>query len=141
LDEEMPPEKPAVEVVFHPVVAQRRTRKNEKRAVIAELHGRSVDLNKGGSRGITLVTAYRENAIQIACWLEANGPSSPACLRESGTGAKTLPILADNFYGWFERVKRGVYALSSKGREEIGAYPELVAHYREMIERAGPREE
>ncbi len=72
------------------------------------------------------MTAYREEAIRIAVYLDELGPSAPRTLRSLGTSEKTLSILRSNFYGWFERVERGVYALSAKGREELDGYPSLV---------------
>lgn len=128
--------KPDVEIAFHPVRHERRTKKDVRRAVIAELHGRSADLNTGGSTGKKIVTAYRENAVRIACCLDVHGPLSPARLRDLGTGKRTGSILLDNFYKWFERVNRGVYALSTKGRDELSSYPELVMHYRAIAEKA-----
>ncbi len=122
--------KPRVEVVFHPVPYQRQKRKAAKRAVLTEMEGRSGDFNCGGSTRQKIVTAYRENAIQIACYLEAMGPMSPKQLRELGTGPKTLAILYSNFYGWFERVDRGVYALQARGREELAGYGEIATRHR-----------
>lgn len=121
--------KPSVEVLFHPVPYDRRKRKSVHRAVITEIANRSGDFNEGGSCRRKLVTAYRENAIHIACCLSVQGPLSPKDLRSLGTGKKTLSILYTNVYSWFERVDRGVYALSAKGREEMEAYGELVEHY------------
>ena len=126
--------KPRVEVVFHPVPHQRQKRKAAKRAVLAEMEGRSGDFNCGGSTRRKIVTAYRENAIQIACHLDAMGPMSPKQLRQLGTGAKTLAILYSNFYGWFERIDRGIYALHAKGREELAEFPDLAGQYRENSE-------
>jgi hypothetical protein len=126
--------KPRVEVVFHPVPYQRQKRKAAKRAVLAEMEGRSGDFNCGGSTRRKIVTAYRENAIQIACYLDAMGPLSPRQLRALGTGPKTLSILYSNFYGWFERVDRGIYALRSQGREQLGEFGELAGQYRENAE-------
>lgn len=128
---------PKTEVPFHPLPAQRKRRSDLRRAVITELHGRSVDLNKGGSTGSKIVTAYRENAVQIACCLAIRGPLSPSGLRELGTGKKTGSILSHNFYKWFDRIARGLYALTAKGREEIADYPELVSRYRAAVERTG----
>jgi hypothetical protein len=119
----------AVQVAFHPLPPERRSRSDVKRAVLAELHGRSVDLNQGGSTRHKIVTAYRENAVQIACYLMARGPTSPATLRQMGTGDKTLSILRSNFYAWFERVARGIYALTAKGCDELREYPALVERY------------
>ena len=114
--------KPTVEVVFHPLPYQRQKRARLTRAVLAEMSARSGDFNQGGATRTKIVTAYRENAIQIACQLDVNGPMSPRQLRALGTGPKTHAILYSNFYGWFERVDRGVYALRERGREELGTY-------------------
>lgn len=126
--------RPPVEVVFHPVPFERQRRKSASRAVLQEIERRSTDLNQGGSCRRKLVTAYRENAINIACCLAERGQMSPKALRDMGTGDKTLSILYHNVYGWFERVDRGIYAISAKGRTEIEQFPELVRHYRALIE-------
>ena len=122
---------PKVEIMFHPLPHERRRRKQAHRAVLEEVERRTADFNEGGSCRRKLVTAYRENAIHIACCLDVLGPSSPKALRSLGAGPKTLSILYTNVYGWFERIDKGVYALSAKGRADLGQYPELVEHYRQ----------
>jgi hypothetical protein len=126
--------KPRVDVAFHPVPYSPRKLKRARRAVLEEMSRRSGDYNEGGSTGRKLVTAYRENAIHIACALERLGPSAPRALRALGTGPKTLSILAGNVYGWFERVDRGVYALTSPGREGLEAFAKLADEYRAQID-------
>ena len=96
--------------------------------------GRSGNRNRGGSTGRKLVTAYRETAIHIACCLERYGSLTPQQLRALGTGSKTTSILYKDVYGWFERVTRGVYALSPRGRAALEGYPDLAAEYGEMLD-------
>ncbi|MCC6489716.1 MAG: hypothetical protein IT364_19645 [Candidatus Hydrogenedentes bacterium] len=127
---------PRVEIVFHPGPFARRKQKNVRRALLEEMAGRSGDFNEGGSTRRKLVTAYRESAIQIACCLDALGPTSPRDLRARGCCEKTASILYDNVYGWFERQGRGIYGLSTKGRKELKSYPELVRAYR--LKESGP---
>ena len=117
--------RPRVEIVLHPLELQRHRRPRERRAVLEEIASRSLDLNRGGSRGTPLVTAYREAAVRVAAALAEIGPGSPAQLRALGTGPRTLAILSDNVYGWFERVARGVYRVSAAGRAALALYPEL----------------
>ncbi len=124
---------PAVEVVFHPLPTARRRQKRTLRAVLREIDRRSADYNQGGSCRRKLVTAYRENAIQVAVCLAVLGPSTPRALRARATGEKTLTILSRNVYGWFERIARGVYALNEKGYTALTEYPELAARYREPL--------
>ncbi|MGI6458968.1 MAG: DUF2161 family putative PD-(D/E)XK-type phosphodiesterase [Candidatus Hydrogenedentales bacterium] len=131
-------EKPRVEVVFHPVPFERKRDHRRRQVLLRESGGRSSDFNQGGSARRKLVTAYRENAIRIACALEALGESSPAALRALGTGPKTRAILYNNVYGWFERVDRGVYRLQEAGREALADYPDLATYYRKEIEKKRP---
>jgi hypothetical protein len=127
------PEKPAVEIVFHPLPFSRRKRAKSRRAVLEEIAMRSSDFNRAGSTRTKLVTAYRENAIHIACCLAKKGRMSPAELRALGTGPKTLSILRFNAYGWFERIDMGVYGLSAQGKAGLASYPELSARYLALI--------
>lgn len=125
-----------VEIVFHPVPFQRRKQSSRKKAVITEVENRSKNLNIGGVNKKKIVTAYKENAIQIACYLEVLGASSPKTLRSLDTGKKTLSILSNNFYGWFQRVDRGVYDVSAKGKNEILNFPGLVKKYQNLFKEA-----
>ena len=130
---------PRVEVAFHPLPYQRQKRSRARRAVLEEIAQRSGDYNQGGSTRTKLVTAYRENAIHIACCLEARGPMSPKGLRALGTGPKTASILNNNFYDWFERVDRGIYTISADGRAALSDYPGLVARYRAKLRDDPPK--
>jgi hypothetical protein len=124
---------PRVEIIFHPLPYQRQRRSQRRRAVIKEMTARTGDYNQGGSAHGKRMTAYRENAIHIACCLERLGPAAPRQLRALGTGPKTTRILASNFYGWFRRVDRGIYELTPAGRADLASYAELAARYRQRI--------
>ncbi len=125
---------PLVEVAFHPTPFARKKQRAKRRAVLTEMAGRSADRNRGGSRGRPLVTAYREQALRIACYLERLGPQSPKALRALGTGQKTTTILHSNVYGWFEHIGRALYALSPQGRDGLADYPDLVRQFQEDLE-------
>jgi len=127
-----PPKRPGVAVIFHPLAFQQQKRGRARRAVLKEIDRRSGDFNQGGSSRRKLVTAYRENAIQIAACLDILGPLSPRQLRALGTGSKTLSVLYRNVYGWFERIDRAVYNLRPQGRGELKEYQSLAAKYRAM---------
>jgi hypothetical protein len=130
--------KPPVEIVFHPLPFARKKRGQSRRAVLEEIAHRTADYNTAGSTRTKLATAYRENAIHIACCLLVHGKSTPAALRARGTGPKTLSILHFNAYGWFERVAHGVYALSAHGKTDLGKWPVLRKKYLAAVKR-GPR--
>ncbi|HEY8463399.1 MAG TPA: DUF2161 family putative PD-(D/E)XK-type phosphodiesterase [Bacillota bacterium] len=127
-----------VEVVCEPVPFdrtenQRRRKKKTKYLLLNEVSKRHGDYNVGGSNRCKLMTAYKENAFQIACYLERLGPLSPSSLQKLGTGGKTPSILQKNFYGWFERITRGVYQLTPSAREFLCQYPELLEFYRQKL--------
>ena len=128
--------RPRVEVVLHPLPFDRKRNTRGRRAILVEIAGRSGDYNEGGSTRRSLVTAYRENALFIACALERHGSLSPRALRALGTGEKTLSILHANVYGWFERVGRALYELRPTGRAGLEHYAELAIEYRTRVEAA-----
>jgi len=122
-----------VDPVLHPQPYRHRFLKARRLRILEEMIGRSGNRNRGGSTGSKLVTAYRENAIQIAAYLRRLGPSSPRDLRDLGGGSKTQSILYDNVYGWFRRVGRGIYALSDRGHRELADYEDLAVDYGEDV--------
>ncbi|WP_102262773.1 DUF2161 domain-containing phosphodiesterase [Mesobacillus jeotgali] len=121
----------SVEIKVHPEPYKRMTSKNtrKKTALIKEIEGRSADYNIGGSNKTKIMTAYKENCIQIACYLEKLGQMSPKALVALGTGDKTPLILQKNYYKWFERVERGIYVITEQGKKELEEYPKLVEYY------------
>ncbi len=129
---------PGVEVAFHPAEQTRRKNRAGKRALLAEMAGRTLELNVGGTRGVKRVTAYREGALLVAAGLERLGPCSPAALRELGTGEKTGQIVYKNHYGWFERLGKGRYGLTPAGREGLAAYAELTERLRQRLDAQQP---
>ncbi|WP_335872319.1 DUF2161 domain-containing phosphodiesterase [Bacillus sp. 2205SS5-2] len=128
---------PKVEFVYHPEPFNRKKsmkQSNRKRlSLIKEIEGRSVDYNIGGSNKIKIMTAYKENCIQIACYLKNRGPLSPRVLKKMKTGEKTSSILQKNYYKWFERISRGVYQISDQGKKELENYSELVEYYEGVL--------
>lgn len=130
-----------IEIPIHPAPfdreKSRRINNRKRQGIIKEANGRHMDLNLGGSSGKKLVTAYRESTIFIACCLMMLGPLSPAQLRKLGTDAKkTNSILSENYYGWFERVKRGIYSINETGKKEINEYKELADYYYDKIRKS-----
>ena len=126
-----------VEVHFHPNTFDRlKSMKSGKRVrhhIIKETVSRSGNYNVGGCNKKKLVTAYREQAIHIACCLMKLGPLSPSKLRKIGASNKTPDILSDNHYGWFSRISRGIYTLNECANEFLKEYPELVQHYISIV--------
>ena len=102
-------------------------------AVLKEFSGRHTRENIGGVTGVEIVTAYRETAICIVTLLKMRGPLAPRQVAQY-CGDKSASILAKNHYGWFERVKPGIYTLSKTGEAALHDYPALGSHARQLID-------
>ncbi|RVD47765.1 hypothetical protein EN783_35650, partial [Mesorhizobium sp. M2D.F.Ca.ET.140.01.1.1] len=73
---------------------------------------RKGDPATGGSTRKPIMTAYRQEAIACAAAM-ADGPKRPRDLKSISTRAAS--ILLHNYYGWFARAERGIYALTEAG--------------------------
>lgn len=105
------------DVVLDPAPYKPRPNKRKAGRMLGEHARRVGDPNLGGqAMRAPLMTAYRQEALRCAALLAINGPMKVAALRASGDVPKAARILQDDVYGWFERVERGVYALSPKGK-------------------------
>ncbi len=127
--------KDKVEIVHHPGLYERKTSHIKRRAVIRESSMRVMEMNTGGSASGKKVTLYRQQAIEIAVYLCMLGKASPRELVQLGCTKKSQSILSQNFYGWFERVSRGVYTVHTHGRKQLKAYPELVDHFTHSVQK------
>jgi hypothetical protein len=107
-----------------------RPRKDRRRTTrLLDEHRRRVgDPTGGGSVGRPIMTAYRQEALRCAARLEA-GAATVRAIRAEGDAPHAGRILQSNVYGWFERVERGVYILSPRGRRalEEARYPDPAA--------------
>ena len=103
------------------------------RKIMNEIDGRSIDTNTGGVAGRKIATAYTEKCINIACILDMYGELSPKEVRSYGGDEKCGMIMRMNVYGWFDHVKKGVYAINKAGRKALLEYPELEQYYTEIL--------
>lgn len=130
-------ENACVEIIFHPKTFDRlksvKSGKKQRNHIIREVEARYGDYNEGGSSKRKLMTAYRENSIFMACCFIKYGPLSPAKLKKLGTGVKTASILSKNYYGWFERISKGIYCLNPQAEQFLDGYPELVRYYMDKL--------
>ena len=106
-----------VDILLDP--APYRPRKDSRRVgrLLGEHARRVGDPNRGGSSTrVPLMTAYRQEALRCAGLLAKNGPMKVAALKLAAEAPKAAAILSQDHYGWFERVERGIYGLTPKGR-------------------------
>ncbi len=90
--------------------------------LLREFQHRVGDPNTGGQTRKRLMTTYRQNALRCVAILATNGPTKASEVARMTGVAKARSILADDHYGWFERVERGVYQLTPKGRSAVSEY-------------------
>ena len=92
-------------------------RKRAKAAgrLLREFERRVGDPNLGGTTGVKRMTAYRQDAIRCALYLQANGPDKAATVAKATGVVRAAIIMRADHYGWFERVERGVYVLTPVG--------------------------
>jgi len=102
-----------VDVLAEPTPWKPRRDAKRRSRIVEEHRRRKGDPVLGGSTRTPQMTAYRQQALAVANAL-AGSPSRPRDLRILAPDA--AKILHGNVYGWFERIERGLYGLTSSGR-------------------------
>ena len=116
-----------VEVMAEPGPYAPRGSKVKRARIEAEFDRRQGDPNAGGATRHGLVTGYRQDALRCAAYLAEYGAARGAAVaRDTGVPGATR-IMADNHYGWFARLEKGIYGLNDAGRTGLadwdGALP------------------
>ena len=113
----------SVDVLLDPGEYKPRKSKRRQERLLGEFMRRVGDPNLGGTekrKGI--MTAYRQRALAIARFLQKQGPTKASHIAQTLREPKARTILYRNVYGWFDRVSRGVYELSPRGKKEISLW-------------------
>lgn len=105
-----------VEILAEPEPYRPRANLRRRRKLVAEHATRRGDPSPGGVRGIPIMTAYRQDALACAARLR-DGPQPTRELAKATPRATA--IVYRNVYGWFERIARGVYALTPAGEAAL----------------------
>lgn len=103
----------AVEVHADPGPYAPRKRPDKAARLLRDFTRLQGDPNLGGTRG-AVMTAYRQDAERVAAHL-VQGPAKGAEVARATGVPNATRIMADNHYGWFRRVRVGVYALTEAG--------------------------
>ncbi|TWB14463.1 hypothetical protein FBZ99_104216 [Rhizobium sp. ERR 1071] len=109
-----------VDIVVSPIAPMPRKNTRRRSRLVEEHRRRKGDPALGGSTRKPIMTAYRQQALDCAAAIE-NGVQRPKDMREAAP--KAPQILRDNVYGWFERIDRGIYALTELGTEALKRWP------------------
>lgn len=114
-----------VEVHADPGPYTPRKSKKRKGRLLKEFARRVGDPNDGGATRHGLITAYRQDAIRCARFLAVHGASKGAKVAEWTEVPTATRLMRDNHYGWFEKVEKGVYALTNQGHKGLTDYGDL----------------
>ncbi|MDL2397854.1 DUF2161 domain-containing phosphodiesterase [Rhizobium mayense] len=109
-----------VDVIVSPVAPMPRKNTRRRSRLVEEHRRRKGDPARGGSTRAPIMTAYRQQALACAVAIQ-NGQQRPRDIRANAPEA--AKILQHNVYGWFERVDRGIYALTELGAEALKRWP------------------
>lgn len=110
-----------VDVLVSPDALMPRKNPRKRSRLVNEHKKRKGDPAMGGSTRSPIMTAYRQQALACAAALQG-GPLRPKDLKTITPSAAT--ILRGNVYGWFERIDRGIYALTAAGMEALIRWPQ-----------------
>jgi len=109
-----------VEVINDPQDYTPRKNKRKQAALLKEFNLRQGDTQKGGStRSKAGLTVYRQRSIRIANFLLTQPTAKGAEINRAIDEPQATQFLRDNYYGWFNKIDRGVYEISDKGRIEL----------------------
>lgn len=116
-----------VEIHCDPAPYRPRAAPRHTGRLLREFARRVGDPNTGGQVRRGLMTAYRQDALRCVRLLSEAGPTK-ASVVAGHTGVPTARrLMADDHYGWFERIERGVYALTPKGEAAAEEYAAEIA--------------
>ena len=116
----------SVAVVEEPAPYRPRAARHRTHRLLAEFGRRAGDPNTGGSSRRPLITAYRQDALRLVRVLAETGPTPLTELRAASGVASAARILQRNVYGWFIRVRRGVYDLAAGGHEALQRFADAM---------------
>ena len=115
-----------VEVHLDPGSYRPRASKARKTMLLSEFQRRVGDPNTGGSTRRAIVTAYRQDALRCALHLDRHGPSKASAVALATGVERARDICYRDVYGWFQRVDRGVYALTPVGAKGLITFADAV---------------
>ena len=108
-----------VEIHLDPAPYRPRVAVLQKQRMLKEFAKRTGDPNLGGATRQGLITAYRQDAVRCLAVLHENGPTKAAVVAKLSQVEIARRLMADNHYGWFEKVDKGVYGLTPEGAEAV----------------------
>ena len=112
---------PEGHVVMHcePKAFVPRKIKAKTNKLLTEFDRRHGDPNIGGMTSSGHMTSYRQGALRCAKVLHDEGACKASYVAKMAGFEKARNLMADNHYGWFEKIDRGVYGLTPQGAKAL----------------------
>src|SRR5262249_46450521 len=111
------------DVVLDPLPYRPRVNKRKAGRLLGEHQRRVGYPTRGGRRPrFPLMPASRQEALRGAELWASHGPMGFAALRGAAAAPRGARIVQQDVYGWFERVERGVYAITPAGRRALEVF-------------------
>ncbi len=120
------PDDGVVQIHCDPAPYRPRRSKARLGRLLREFARRVGDPNSGGATRRGLMTAYRQDALRCVRHLHEHGPTKASEVAKRTGVKKARRLMADDHYGWFDRTRTGVYALSPKGVAAVAEYAEAI---------------
>lgn len=124
-----------VEIHCDPAPYKPRQSKPRKSRLLREFERLVGDPNLGGATRRNLVTGYRQEALRCLKLLDEQGPTKAAHVAKHANVTHARRLMADNHYGWFEAMGKGIYALSPKGVKATAEYLAEIENLRLAVAR------
>ena len=116
------PDDGVIQIHCDPAPYRPRRSKARRGRLLREFARRVGDPNSGGATRRGLMTAYRQDALRCVRHLHEHGPTKASEVTKRTRVKKARRLMADDHYGWFDRTRTGVYALSPKGVAAVAEY-------------------
>jgi hypothetical protein len=115
-----------VEAHLDPAPYQPRRATARAGRLLREFERRVGDPNIGGTTGVKRMTSYRQDALRCLVALDP-APCKAGDVAKAAGVARARALMAADHYGWFERLERGIYALTPKGRAALAEHSVEIA--------------
>ncbi len=121
------------EIHLDPAPYKPRKSKVKQQRMLREFAKRIGDPNEGGSTKTTLMTAYRQDALKCLLHLGLEGPTKASIVAKAVDVGRARNIMAHDYYGWFEKVEKGIYTITPKGKVAMKDYAKEIKTLKKSI--------
>ena len=112
----------SIDVLAEPAPYRPKPATKRTATLLKEFKTRKGDPNLGGSTRTKLMTAYKQDALRCLHFIHSGGPAKVSAIKRATNVDRAASIFQGNYYGWFERLSRGVYGLTTEGHGAVLAF-------------------